>query len=761
MTSAGHLIVVPVHDEAATVGAVIEGARRHGPVLVVDDGSRDGTAGVARAAGAEVLRHYERLGKATALRSGFTLARARGVELVVTLDGDGQHDPADIPALLAAAAEAPGAIILGRRRIDTGALPPERSNAARMAGFFVSWAGGTTLADTQCGFRVYPVALLDGIAARRGGFVFETEILVEAIRAGARVVEIPVRTRPRATARSRFRPLRDGAAITAYLAVPALGRWGTEARVASRAVRALFSAERRRTRHAAMLEAAAPYAGSPAWGAAVGAAFAYRAAARVRDWWRHPARRRAAAAAMGTLTAPGVLALLVLQALAGRRLPDLVTPLVTALYRAERLAPGTADYDVVVIGGGPGGASTATHLARAGVSVAVFEREVFPRVHVGESLMPATMLMLERLGVRERVETSGFQLKYGASFHEPDTGHVQTFYFLPGMPWPNYSYQVPRAEFDTILLDNARKHGVTVFQPETVEDVELDRDGVTLTVSSGDARRPVRARFLVDASGRMSFMAMRAGGREQIPNLGKVALWAHWKGAPRLDGRSEGNIRIYLGEDAWVWWIPLANDLTSIGTVCHARTVRAFDGTPDALYAEMIRRSHEVAEGLAGATRVTEIQREANFAYFNQPVRGDRFLAVGDAIAFVDPIFSGGVFIALWSGEVAAAAIVRAFRAGRFGARRFRAYERRVRTRMAPLFKFIDKYYEPAFMQIFLRPRNVFGVVEGVLAVLSGGSFIRTTWRTRFALTFLFTITRINVWVRRRAGLPVESRLEW
>jgi flavin-dependent dehydrogenase len=158
---------------------------------------------------------------------------------------------------------------------------------------------------------------------------------------------------------------------------------------------------------------------------------------------------------------------------------------------------------------------------------------------------------------------------------------------------------------------------------------------------------------------------------------------------------------------------------------------------------------------------VTDVHRVANFSYKTRPIVGDRFLLVGDAITFIDPIFSGGVFIALWSGERAAAAIVRAFERDRFTARAFAAYERQVWRGVAPLFKFIHKYYEPAFLDIFLKPKDVLGVVRGVLNVLSGGSFLKMTFRTRFALAFLFTITRINTWVRRRAGLPVQSRLEW
>ncbi|HYY06958.1 MAG TPA: tryptophan 7-halogenase, partial [Candidatus Limnocylindria bacterium] len=155
------------------------------------------------------------------------------------------------------------------------------------------------------------------------------------------------------------------------------------------------------------------------------------------------------------------------------------------------------------------------------------------------------------------------------------------------------------------------------------------------------------------------------------------------------------------------------------------------------------------------------IRTEANFAYENTPVVGDRFVAVGDAIVFVDPIFSGGVYIALRTGQLAADAIVAAFRDGRFSAARFAGYQRQCRRGVAPLFKFIHKYYEPAFLELFLQPRRAFGMLDAVLSVLSGGAFLGMSWRTRASLVLLFSISRVNVWVRRRAGQPVESRLEW
>jgi hypothetical protein len=333
------IIVVPAFNEASTVPAVVAGARPLATVVVVDDGSSDATAAAAAGAGAEVLRPLRRLGKGQALRTGIAAARARGASVIVTLDADGQHDPAEVPALLRAAAESPRAIIVGDRLAAGGALPPGRLAAVQVAGFFVNWITGVALRDTQSGFRAYPTALFDEVRPRHGGFVFETEILVAAAARGFELRQVPVAVAARAAQRSRFRPLADGVAIGAYLAARTTTRWHQELVDAVLGLAAVFGRDRRIRRHTRILEDASVYGGGSAggWAIACGASALRQCGEWLGGCWDSPRRRRALAAASACAASPCLLAAALVQALAPPIVPDVLTPLVRRLYDQERL----------------------------------------------------------------------------------------------------------------------------------------------------------------------------------------------------------------------------------------------------------------------------------------------------------------------------------------------------------------------------------------------------------------------------------------
>ncbi len=340
------LIVIPAYNEVASVARVVEAARVWAPVIVVDDGSTDGTAAAATAAGADVISHRRQLGKGQAIRTGVAATRARGASVMVTLDADGQHDPDDVPLVLAAIRQSPRAIVIASRRRDESALPRSRRNALRIAAFFVDWTGDVSVRDTQSGFRAYPVSLFDELTLKRGGFVFETEVLLAAAAAGWSIVEVDIRALAGADRRSRFRPVIDGAAIATYLGRQVLARWGVELATAAREVASVAGRDRRRARHAVMIQSAALYADSPGtWAFTIGVTACRRAAVRLSTWWRHPRLRRAALAARVTLAAPVVLAAAAVQSVGGRWLPDLVTPIVDGVFSIEALAGITASVE--------------------------------------------------------------------------------------------------------------------------------------------------------------------------------------------------------------------------------------------------------------------------------------------------------------------------------------------------------------------------------------------------------------------------------
>lgn len=341
-----HLILIPVFNEADTIEAVVAGARRHGPVVVIDDGSSDASAAAAARGGADVLRLPGRRGKGEALRRGFAEALARGAERVLTMDGDGQHDPDDIPALLEASAEAPDALVIGGRlggpeggAARPAVIPSGRLDAMRVAGFFVDWLIGAGLRDTQSGFRVHPRRLLGEVRPRGQGFVFETEMLVRAAAGGWPIVETPVAAVHFAGRRSRFRPGRDGVAVGAYLARRCLGQWAREAGVVAAALVRPFSPARVRVRHQELHGFAAPYRDNAGgFMLAVAAFVVHRTAETWRGWWVDPRARRLRLVAAASAAAPALLVLAALRRPLGAAGLDAVTPLTRRLYSQERLA---------------------------------------------------------------------------------------------------------------------------------------------------------------------------------------------------------------------------------------------------------------------------------------------------------------------------------------------------------------------------------------------------------------------------------------
>lgn len=421
-------------------------------------------------------------------------------------------------------------------------------------------------------------------------------------------------------------------------------------------------------------------------------------------------------------------------------------------------------YDVVVIGGGPAGSTMATLLSQGGLRVAVFEREHFPRFHVGEALLPANLPIFDRLGCHDMLRQAGFMIKPGATIYDEYEGRgCKTILFQATAFQPAYTYNVPRAQFDDLLLRHAARMGATVYRQHTVKHAHLDADKVVIQVHEPNSGREhvVQASLLVDASGRAVFLGHRLGRREPLPDLGKVALFAHFRGAKRDTSVPEGNTRIYLVRDGWLWWIPFANGTDSIGCVLHARVVKARRGSIEALFEHVLATSPRLTAGLAQAQRVTPVYSAANFSYRVSPSIGDRYLAVGDAAGFVDPIFSAGVLVAMRSAEWAAAAILHAFRCQDFRARRFRRYVVQLRRGTAPFLSFVRRFYEPAFLDTLFTPHPPLRLDQPTLWVLSGAAFYRQPLWFHGGLALFFAIVSIRKAMRRVMGLPVASRWPW
>lgn len=318
--------------------------------------------------------------------------------------------------------------------------------------------------------------------------------------------------------------------------------------------------------------------------------------------------------------------------------------------------------DVIVVGGGPAGSTVSTILAQRGVNVRLYEREAFPRFHIGESLIPETYWVFQRLNMLDKMKASPFIKKFSVQFVNAAGKESAPFYFHDNKPHEcSQTWQVIRSEFDKMMLDNAREHGVDVVQPGRVLEILFDGDkavGVRAHDEKGE-EHIVHAKAVVDASGQSTMLQNRFKLRLWDPILNKGAIWTYWRGAYRDTGRDEGATVVIqtTNRQGWWWYIPQHDDTISLGVVGPFDYLFKGRGSHEQVYEEEVAACPAVQRRIAGAERVTGYFATKDYSYRSKEVAGNGWVLVGDAFGFLDPLYSSGVLLALKSGELAADAI--------------------------------------------------------------------------------------------------------
>ncbi len=402
-----------------------------------------------------------------------------------------------------------------------------------------------------------------------------------------------------------------------------------------------------------------------------------------------------------------------------------------------------AESDIIVVGGGPAGCTAATLLARRGWSVTLLEKSCHPRFHIGESLLPMNLPILERLGVLDAVAAIGVR-KGGADFPAPMTEGYNTFRFDRALDstWA-HAYQVRRDEFDTLLFQNAIANGVGAWQGRRVTTFATGRDEVTVEgiAESGQPFR-CKARYLVDATGRDTLVGSQLRLKRKNPRHQSAAIFAHFRGVERRPGSDAGNISIYRYDQGWVWLIPLRDDITSIGAVCWPDYLKGRRTGNREFLLQTLRSIPNLWQRMEHAEIAGNLHATGNYSYTCTQITGRRWIMAGDSYGFVDPIFSSGVYLAMHGAEAVTDVVDGALRDPGYERRLQRAYSQQIRRGLRTLSWFIFRFTSPAMRKLFAAPRNDLQLEQAMISMLAGDVFRNNgvAWRLRvFKLIYVIT----------------------